>query len=146
MVIKELQREVVANVRRWQKVENDSIASTGQIIQKTDNPLIRLAMEIIQRDSQMHYWVQGWIADTLESKTVTLSPDELAEVWDMIKKHVALEQKMIKDAEKVLAEVKGKRSMLVQQYFLSYLLDDEKKHSNMLKALESLTKGMRDSG
>jgi len=142
MTLKELQQEIIGNMKRWQKVENESIASTGQIMQKTDNPIVRLAMEIIQRDSQMHYWVQSWVADSLEYKTVSLSPDELTEVWEMIKRHIELEKRMIESAEQVLGIVKDK-GMLPQQYFLNYLLDDERKHSNLLSSLEIMAKGMK---
>jgi len=52
-------------------------------------------MEIIQRDSQMHYLVQQWIADSLESKTVSLTPDELNKVWGLIERHTEIEKVMI---------------------------------------------------
>lgn len=146
MVKKELQQELNENLRDWQKVENASVASTGQIMQKTDNPIIRLVMEIIQRDSQMHYAVQGWIADTLEYKTVSLSPDELANVARLVENHIDIEKKMIANTEKACAMVKGKRTLLVQQYFLNYLLEDEKKHNNLLESLQILARGMRDGG
>jgi hypothetical protein len=145
MTTRELQQELVKNVERWQKVENESVASTAQVMQKTENPVIRLVMEIIQRDSQMHYWVQRWIADTLTNRAVTLSPDELSQVWDMIKHHIDIEKKMVASAEEAVAAVKGKRDMLAQQYFLNYLLEDERKHNNLLDSLQILTSGMRDS-
>lgn len=146
MDMKELQKELVGTVKSWQKVENDSIASTSQIIQKSDNPIVHLAMEIIQRDSQMHYRVQEWIADTLENKTVTLNPDELNQIWQMVQRHIELERKMIEEAEKALTAVKDKRTLLVQQFFLNYLLDDERKHNKLLDSLQILPKGMRDTG
>ena len=137
MKTKEIQQEIVSNMRHWMKIENASIASTGKIIEKTENPIVRMVMEIIQRDSQAHYRVQELIADSLESKTVTLSTDELAEVWGMIEKHIELEQKTIDLAEKSLAAIKGKK-MLVQEYLLHYLLEDENKHNNMLKQFENI--------
>ena len=142
MTVKELQQETIANMKNWQKVENESIASTGEVMLKTGNPIIRLAMEIIQRDSQMHHWIQGWIADSLEYKTVSLSPDELAKVSDMINRHIQIENKMIERAEQLLAAVENK-GMLVQQYFLNYLLDDERKHSRLLESLQILARGMK---
>ena len=66
MSIKALQKELAASMRRWQKIENSAIVSTGLVMEKTENPIIRLVMEVIQRDSQMHYLVQQWIADSLE--------------------------------------------------------------------------------
>ena len=143
MTMKELQKEISASMKDWQKVEGYSIASTAQITIKTRNPIIGLVMEIIQRDSQMHSSVQSWIAETLENKTVSLSPDELLKVGKMIEKHIALENKMIKSAEQVLESVKDKKTMLAQQYFLNYLLNDERKHSNLLSSLEILAKGMQ---
>ena len=81
MSTKEAQEHLVKNMRNWQKVENSAVASTGAIIEKTDNPIIRLVMEIIQRDSQMHYRIQDLIADTLEGKTIALNPDEVGKIW-----------------------------------------------------------------
>jgi hypothetical protein len=141
MSTKELQEKIVANMRRWQKVENASVASTGKIIEKTDNPLVRLVMEVIQRDSQFHYRVQEFIADSLESKTVTLTPDELGDLWDLIENHIAIEEKTVELANEALEALKGKK-MLVQEYLLQYLMEDEQKHNNVLKRLENLKRGI----
>jgi len=145
MSTKEVQQKVVENMRRWQKIENASVASTGSIIEKTDNPLIRLVMEIIQRDSQLHYRVQEMIADSLESKTMYLSPDELAQVWDQVEKHIDLEKKTVELAEEALTALKGKK-MVVQEYLIQYLLEDENKHNKILADLETIKKGMYPYG
>ena len=141
MTTKEIQEKIVSNMRRWQKVENTSVASTGKVIEKTDNPIVRLVMEIIQRDSQFHYHVQDMIADSLESKTVTLTPDELGEVWEMIESHIKLEEKTVELAQEALGALKGKK-MLVQEYLLNYLLDDEMKHNKVLSNLQKIKEGM----
>jgi hypothetical protein len=141
MSTKELQQEVVENMRRWMKIENASVASTGNVIEKTNNPVVRMVMEIIQRDSQMHYRVQELIADSLESKTITLTPEELADVWDMIERHIELEKKTVELAEKSLAALKGKR-MIVQEYLLHYLLKDEQKHNEILDELAPIKNKM----
>ena len=141
MSTKELQQEIISNMRRWQKIENAAAASTGQIMEKTDNPVIHLLMEIIQRDSQMHYRVQEWIADSLQYKTVTLNPDELNQVWGMIEQHVEVEKKALGMAKQSLASLKGKK-MVIQEYLLEYLAEDEKKHNELLKLLETIKKGM----
>jgi hypothetical protein len=96
---KEVQEELVANMQSWRKVENASVASTGRVIEKTDNPIVRLVMEIIQRDSQMHYRVQEWIAESLSGRAVSLTPEELGEVWGMIEEHINLERKTLKLAQ-----------------------------------------------
>ena len=113
MSTKETQEKLIDNMKRWQKVENSSVASTGNVIEKTDNPIISLVMEIIQRDSQMHYRIQEMIADSLESKTISLSPDELSDVWDLIEKHIKLEEKTIELANEAKEALMGKK-MVVQ--------------------------------
>lgn len=128
-------------MRRWQKIENSSVSSTGRIMEKTNNELVRLVMEIIQRDSQFHYRVQEFIADSLEKKPVALNPDELGDVWDLIEKHIQLEEKTVELAEEALQAIKGKK-MLVVEYLLNYLLEDEKKHNLVLAHLAKIKDGM----
>ena len=141
MSTKELQEALVENMKHWQQVEDASVASTGRVIEKTRNPLIRLVMEIIQRDSLMHYRVQQMVADSLDRKTLSLSPEELAEVWDVIENHIKIEKRTIELAEQALGALEGKK-MIVQEYLLRYLLQDEKKHDVLLADLEKIKKGM----
>lgn len=145
MNTKELQEQIISDMRQLQKAENASVASTGRIIEKTENPIVRLVMEIIQRDSQMHYQVQDFIADSLGEKTVSLTPEELSQVWEMIEQHIQLEKKMIEAAEQLLASLKGK-FMVVQQYLIDYLLEDETKHNNLLDRLNGIKTKMYPYG
>ncbi len=50
MSVKELQDRIASTMEKWQKVEDASVISTGRVIAKTNNPLIRLVMEIIQAE------------------------------------------------------------------------------------------------
>jgi bacterioferritin (cytochrome b1) len=93
----------------------------------------------------MHYRIQELITDSLTSKTLTLTPDELADVWDMIEKHIKLERKTVEYANEALAALKGKK-MVVQEYLLDYLLIDEEKHNKVLDNLETIKKGMYPYG
>ena len=139
--VKDLQADIIDAMKKWQRMEDASLASTGRIIERTTNPIVRLVMEIIQRDSQMHYAVEKWVADSFQDTTVTLTPDELNRVWTMIERHLELEQKMIDTVKALLPSLKGKR-MVVQEYLLNYLLEDETKHVNLLKRLEGIKRGM----
>ena len=142
MSTKDVQSELVSNMRKWQKIEDASVSSTGQMIEKTENPLLRLVMEIIQRDSQMHYRIQEFIADSIEHKAVSLTPDELVAVWGMIENHINLEKKTVEIAEQAIASLKGQQGMIVQEYLLNYLLEDERKHNDLLKNLDDIKKGI----
>ena len=138
---KEVQEKLIANMETWQKVENASVASTGRVIEKTKNPIVRLVMEIIQRDSQMHHRVQEWIIDSFQ-KTVSLTPDEISDIWGMIEDHIKLEKRTVELALESLEATKGSKGMLTQSYLLEFLLDDERKHNLLLERLADIQKGM----
>ena len=104
----------------------------------SENPIIRLIMEVIQRDSQMHYRVQEWIADSLTGKPLTLTPDEVGDVWGMIEDHIKLERKTVELAEEAIAMIGGAKGMQLQAYLLQYLLEDEQKHNQLLDRLHGV--------
>ena len=146
MTMKEQQEEMLKNVKDWQKLESQSVSSAAQVIQKTDNPVIQLIMEIVQQDSQMHRRVLEWIANSLERTSITLNPDDMVEIWNEVQNHIDIEKRMLENIQKQLLSIEGKNIMLVQQYLLKYLIEDETKHNNLLRYLEVVKKGMRDSG
>jgi hypothetical protein len=145
MSTKEIQTNLVKTMRKWQKIEDDSVVSTGRVIAKTKNPIIRLIMQIIQRDSKMHYKIQDMIADSFEKKALSLTPEELGEIWGLVEKHIKLELKTIDMATESLKAIKGKR-MVVQEYLLEYLRIDEEKHNEILSTLSTIKKGMYPYG
>jgi hypothetical protein len=129
---------LVATLRKWQGVEDGSVALTAQVLAKTKNPLIRLVMEIIQQDSVMHKKVQQAILDSLEKEAFSLQPEELAEIWDMIEKHDAAEKEAIRLAE----EAKASCPLVVQRQLLDYLIEDEKKHDRLMANLEDFKRSI----
>ena len=141
MTTKEIQEKLVETMQKWEKIEDAAVASTGKIIESTDNPLIRLVMEIIQADSRMHRRVQEFIAATLTEKAVSLTPEEMGKVSEAIDKHNAIEKQMVGYVDETLDALKG-RKMLVQEYLLNYLWDDEKKHETLLSILDKVKEGM----
>ena len=145
MSTKEIQEQIVKNMQEWKKIENASVASTASIIKKTDNPIVRLIMEIIQRDSKLHYRIQNLIIDSLERRALSLNPEELGEVWELIENHIELEKKTIDMAKKSLDALRG-RKMVIQEYLLDYLRIDEEKHNRVLDTLSTIKKGMYPYG
>src|SRR4030067_365921 len=145
MSTKKNQEKKIDNKRNWQKKQKTSVSSTGKVMERTKNPVVRMVMEIIQRDSQMHYHVQELIAESLESKTISLTPEELHDVWNMIEEHIRLEEKSVELAQDALKELRG-RKMVVQEYLLDYLRMDEQKHDKILETLGTIKKGMYPYG
>jgi hypothetical protein len=144
MSTKESQQKLVEILKAWQHVENQSVTQSAAIIDRTSNPVIRLVMEIVQRDSAMHFRVQQFIIDSIESRAVSLTVEDLEKVWGAIEAHVEAErqtEELIAEAKKALAGTKD----VVQQYLLSYLGHDEKKHDRLLEDLALIKRGMYKS-
>jgi hypothetical protein len=116
--------------------------STSSVVDRTENSVIRLIMEIIQRDSHMHHRVQGMIADSLESTPMTVTPEEISAVWDLIEKHAEIEKATIDLAKSSLAAIEDAKSLTVQHFLLKYLLADEEKHDALLDNLEAIKKNI----
>lgn len=124
--------ELSAILKKWQGLENATIAHTTEVIGKTGNPLIQLLMEIIRQDSVMHHRVQQVLLDSIEKEAFSLTPEELADIWDMIEKHAEMEKHTIELAEKARSNCR----LFVQRHLLTYLIEDERKHDRLLGQLE----------
>jgi len=144
MRTREKQGHLVEVLRAWQRVETKSMAQSAAIIERTRNPVIRMVMEIIQHDSSMHHQVQQFIIDSLESRSLSLTVEDLEHVWQGIEVHIEAERKtgeLVAAAQRALA---GTRNV-VQQFLLSYLASDEQKHDLLLEDLGLIKCGMYKS-
>jgi hypothetical protein len=130
--------EMVGVLREWQGIERQSMSDTTQIMQETNNPLIRLIMEIIRHDSVMHHRVQQFLIDTVTRENVTLTREDVAEIWSKIEAHDEMEKKTIAMAE----QLREKAWSPIHKQLLDYLLSDERKHDGMLQQLEEIKRGM----
>ncbi len=129
-------------LRVWQKIEDGSVEHSTVILEKTQNPLIRLVMEIIRQDSVMHKKVQQAILDSLEKEAFSMQPEELAEIWDMIEKHDEAEEEAVRMAEKARREC----PLTIQRQLLEYLIDDERKHERLMGHLEDFKRSLYPYG
>jgi len=134
--------EWVGLLREWQAIERQSVNTCAEIMEKTDNPLIRQFMEIIRNDSVQHHRVQQFIIDTLTKEAVKLTPEELAQVWDEITAHDEVERKTIEMAKKAKEQCR----FFVQRALLDYLITDEEKHDHLLQSLEDFKKNLYPYG
>jgi rubrerythrin len=123
-------------LRQWQGIERDAIETTAQIMEKTDNLLIRQIMEIIRNDSVQHHRVQQFLIDSLTKEPITLSSEDLAEVWGQIEAHDELERQTIALAK----ELKEQTTEPAHKILLDYLLRDEEKHDTILQDLDEFKK------
>jgi len=144
MGTREKQQQLVEVLKAWQKIEDRSVSQAVDIAERTANPVIRMVMEIVGRDSAMHRRVQQFIVDSLEKEAPSLTVEELESVWGAIEAHIEAEretERLIGEARAALAGTKN----VVQQYLLAYLAADEKKHDQLLEGLNLIKRGMYKS-
>jgi len=135
---KEMNEQLVKTLKKWQVIEDKSVKSTTEIMAKTKNPILKHIMEIIRQDSAMHKRIQQLIIDSFETQAITLTPDELGDVWNMVEKHIELEKETIRLAE----ESRKNSKNFVIRYLLGYLMTDEQKHNEILQQMEDIKSGM----
>ncbi|MBD3169506.1 MAG: hypothetical protein GF307_08485 [candidate division Zixibacteria bacterium] len=135
---KEMQEKLVSVMKKWQDIEDQSVKSTTEIAKMTDNPIVKQIMDIIRQDSAMHRKVQQLIIDSLEKQAFSLQPEELAEIWGEVEKHIELEKETIRMAE----EARKNSNQLLHRYLLGYLLLDEQKHNHILAQMEDMKRGI----
>jgi hypothetical protein len=126
--------ELVTTLQQWQGIERHAMNTTAEIMEGTRNPLVRIIMEIIRHDSLMHHRVQQFLVDTVTEANVSLTREEIADVWEKIEEHDKIEKQTIKYAE----ELRDKAWTPIHKYMLDYLLEDEKKHDRLLGMLNEL--------
>ena len=125
-------------LKEWQVIEDKSVKSTTDIMAKTKNPIVKHIMEIIRQDSAMHKRIQQLIIDSFEKEAITLTPEELGDVWQMVEHHIDLEKETIRLAE----ESRKNSKNFVVRYLLSYLMTDEQKHNEVLAQMEDIKAGI----
>ncbi len=129
-------KRTVNTLRHWQKLERQAIETTAELMEKTDNGLIRQILEIIRNDSVQHHRVLQFIIDSLTTTPVQLTPEDLAEIWDALAAHDEVERETIEIAKKLKKECR----FFVQRALLEYLIIDEEKHDHILGQLEEFKK------
>ena len=121
-------------LRQWQGIERDAIETTAQIMEKTDNLLIRQIMEIVRNDSVQHHRVQQFMIDTITANRDHSRRRQPALLWGQIEAHDELERQTIELAKELLEQT----TEPIHKILLNYLLRDEEKHDSILGELEKL--------
>jgi len=131
-------KEMVDAMRQWQGIEREAIDTCTELMERSDNLLVRQIMEIIRNDSVQHHRVQQFIIDSLTKTPVQLKPEDLALIWDEIEKHDEVERKTIELGKELAKDC----PFFVQKTLLDYLIYDEEKHDMLLGELEKFKKNL----
>jgi len=141
LATREQEQRIVSTIREWGLLEEESSESIEQVKARCSNPLVFLVMDIIENDVGLHKRLQEFIVNSLEHEPLTLSPDEVDEVIELIRNHTRLKARMVEKVEQTMEMTKDK-SLGIQVFLLKTLLADEKKHKEMLEGIEKLMQGL----
>lgn len=112
------------------QVEEEVIDLTEKTINQAQNPTVKYLLRAIQHDSRKHADFGRAALEILEYKEI-VGAEEREEVWDLLKKHDALE----KQHREFVAEVKSLAKTPALQYIFEQIWADEKKHHAILETL-----------
>ncbi len=128
--------EMVDVLREWQALERKAMNDTAEVMERTSSPLIRIVMEIIRHDSLMHHRVEQFLIDSVTKEAVTVTRDDIVEVWDRLEEHDRAERRTIELAE----ALRKKAWSPVHKLLLDYLLREEGKHDSLIAQLDAFKK------
>jgi len=126
---------LAAILKRWQSAETATIERANEVLERTSHPAIRLAMEIVRRDSEMHREVQQAILDGPDQRAFTA--EELREVWALVEQQMEAEKRRLEFARQAASQCRVDMERQPLAYLLlSYVVEDEKKRARLLGRLE----------
>ena len=128
----ENREQFLADIDDWLKVEAKTRKQCSAIQKNTENPLVGMIAEIIRRDSKTHIDVLNLIRKSLTEKAISLTPEELEQIWDLVDGHREIEEKSVDMAERALRNSR----IFAIRHLLTYMLEDESKHLKLLNQLE----------
>ena len=137
MTMKEMNGKILEHIRGWKDLDSKSASLIEETIARCDHPVVCTVMEIIKRDAELHSRVLELIVESMERKPLTMSLDQFGEVVGLIQQHFEVKEKMVKATEESLALAKDK-SLGIQRFLLTYVLEDERKHQAMLQGIEQV--------
>lgn len=116
----------------WERVEADTIKFANKEIPHARNILTKTMLQVLEFEAQQHRLIQQMIIDSLKKEAVNLSPDELGILPGYINRYLEAEGKILCEAEGSAAQSEP----FVTSYLFSYLMEDLKTQSCMLKQFE----------
>ncbi len=128
--------DIIGKIVDWQTVEANNIEYAAKEISKAKNPLIRTILQALKLDSEKRRLIQQMILDSIEKEAVNLSPDELGELSGHVNRQVESEEKAALLGKEVFEE----SELAVPRYLLSYLIDDLKRHNDLLRQFDGKLK------
>ncbi len=126
--------EFLELIKKWQKLEDRTIASADTMLDAAKNPFLKMIMESIKHDSEKHKLIMQMIIDNITKEAVSISPEELNDMSGMLNNHMEAEAESLCLADAAYAN----SELFFTRFLLSYLIADESKHHGLISQLNDL--------
>ncbi len=126
--------EMVKIFKEWLSLEDETIKIANDLHSKSDNPFIKVNMEMIRRDSEKHKAMLQYAIDAMTKEAGHLAPQDLIPLGEVLDKHLKAEARSMGLANTALTKNKD----MFVGFIVNYLLADEVKHHEMLTRLEQM--------
>jgi hypothetical protein len=124
-------RDIMDLMLDWQGVETDTVEYVDKAIPQARNRLTKTMLKVIKLEAEKHCLLQGMIIDSLKKESFNMSPDELGVLSGYINRYLEMEGKELCDAE-----AGTKSGSVITRYLLTYLMEDLKTQSSLLRQFD----------
>jgi hypothetical protein len=114
--------------------EDQTIEDAKNVKKETDNPFVKMTMEMLIHDAEKHKIIQQMVIDSLTKEAVHLPPDELFPLEEVLNRHILEESESLM---RIIATI-DKKEPKITRYLLSYLSADEAGHRELVGKLNEL--------
>jgi glutamate synthase domain-containing protein 2 len=119
-------------------VENEIVASLDKALVDMKNPAVKGVLKGVSLDSVKHSELYSAAITLLTSASTALNQGHLDEQRALVKKHIDIEEKLIKKLQETLPTIENEKVV----FLLKAILNDELRHHAMLKmVLEIIVHG-----
>jgi len=120
------------------KTEETIVESVKTGLVEVENPAVKGVLEAISLDSTKHAQMYTSAITLLTNVPQALTEENFEKQKKLVKKHIQLEEKVIKKLVEALPNVENNKVKLLLDAILS---DEKRHHALLLKILEILVKG-----
>jgi rubrerythrin len=116
------------------KAENTIVKSVEDSVEDIKNFAIKSALRGISHDSRKHAEMFRSAMILLTEHRLPLDETQLDTQRDLVSKHLAMEENLIKKLEAIMPQIKDDKVSLL----MSAIKEDEKRHHRLLKKLQEI--------
>lgn len=117
-------------IEKWRERQEQTGRNAKALHDKTKSYFVQIVTRAVQQDAEKHEQILKAVLDCMDC-TVTITPEELGELSELLSAHLDVERK----TEELAHVALKKRQHYITTYLLKYILEDEKKNFALMDQL-----------